>query len=218
MHLDLIDKHYVFFVHQGQRGEIVLIVTNPLACSIEIFCADDVQLTIRVILLLSPVADIKLSIIICGNRSIVSILGLCALVGSQTIQLKTSQIHCGKNTQSRLIVKSIVTDNASFMYDGMIRIQKDASQTYALQNNKNILLSSMAKVISIPNIEVLNYDVQCYHGAAISKFDQEQIQYMQSRCLPAPMIKQLLVQAFFAEVLDMYEKKEFILSTIYEKI
>jgi len=103
-------------------------------------------------------------------------------------------------------------------YDGTIRIEENACGTYALQNNKNILLSSTAAAISIPNIEVLNHDVQCYHGAAVGKFDTEQMQYMQSRGLGDVIIERLLIQTLFDEVLREYEKRELILQKVYEKI
>jgi Fe-S cluster assembly scaffold protein SufB len=154
----------------------------------------------------------------CGNDTNVTILGMSALHEEQSVMIKSSQIHCGKRCRSKLVLQGLITGSAQLKYDGTIRIEKDAYATYALQNNKNILLSSTAGAISIPNIEVLHHDVQCYHGAAIGRFDTTQMHYMQSRGLDSMIIGQLLVNALFADVLQGYEKSELILQKVYEKI
>ena len=79
-------------------------------------------------------------------------------------------------------------------------------------------MSDTSCAISIPNIEVLNHDVQCYHGAAVGKFDNLQMQYMQSRGLGESMIQHLLIQALFQEVLQGYKNRELILQNVYENI
>jgi Fe-S cluster assembly protein SufD len=155
---------------------------------------------------------------ICGNNANVTIMAMCALHADQSVMIKTRQIHCGKGCRSKLLLQGLISDRAHLTYDGTIRIEKNASGTYALQNNKNILLSSTASAVSIPNIEVLNHDVQCYHGAAIGRFDITHIYYMQTRGLDECMVRQLLVRALFGDVLKGYEKKDLILQTVYEKI
>lgn len=193
-------------------------VTQSVTAEITFFCADHIDLTVRLIILFPQAVEISVSVMMCGDHSKIEILGLCALAQEQSVKIKTDQIHCGKQSHSKLVLQGLLTGRALLTYDGTIRIEKDACGTYALQNNKNILLSSTASVISIPNIEVLNHDVQCYHGAAIGKFNIQQMHYMQSRGLDELMIKQLLVQELFAQVLQGYEKREFILQTVYEKI
>jgi SUF system FeS cluster assembly, SufBD len=217
LHLDLIDG-YNFVMPKNHSAEINLFVTESVTTEINFFCGDYVDLTVRLIILFPRIADINISVTICGNNSKVTILSLCALAQQQSVIIKTKQVHCGKNSQSKLLLQGLISDQGRLTYDGIIRIEKDACATYALQNNKNILLSSKATAISIPNIEVLNHDVQCYHGAAIGKFDRQQMQYMQCRGLSELIIKQLLVQELFEQVLQGYEKREFILKTVYEKI
>jgi Fe-S cluster assembly protein SufD len=217
LHVDLIGNHN-FIIPKKYNGVVNLFVTESVTAEINFFCADAIDLTIRLIVLFPETADITLSVMVCGDHSKIAILGICALSQQQAVIIKTTQIHCGKQSQSTLVLQGLITDHARLTYDGTIRIEKDACGTYALQNNKNILLSSTAAAISIPNIEVLNHDVQCYHGAAVGKFNMQQMQYMQSRGLGKLMIQQLLVQELFAQVLQGYEKREFILQTVYKKI
>lgn len=154
----------------------------------------------------------------CGQLSKVTVLGMCFLAENQSVRLQTCQLHCGEKTESRFVLQGLITGFGSLDYNGLIRIEENAFDTYALQNNKNILLSPTASVISIPNIEVLNNNVQCYHGSAVGRFALAQIEYMQSRGLDIFLVQSLLIKSLFAEILQGYEKKEFILQKIYEKI
>ena len=217
LHLDLVESCN-FIIPTGQQGTINLWITQDVTAEIIIYCADTTDLTVRLILLFPLRADITVSVVMCGDHSKIAVLALCALAQQQSVKIKTHQIHCGKHSQSQLILQGLITDRAQLTYDGMIRIEQDACGTYALQNNKNILLSSTASAISIPNIEVLNHDVQCYHGAAIGKFDLQHMYYMQCRGLSTLQIKQLLVQELFAQILQGYEKRDFILQKVYENI
>lgn len=211
-------QDYIFFLPDHHTGIVTLQVTQSVIAKVSIYCASYVDLTVRLIMMNAQMTDINLSVMLCGNNSRVTVLGLCALNEQQSVVFKTHQIHCGKNSQSSLVLQGLLTGQARLQYDGTIRIEKDACGTYALQNNKNILLSDTAHAVSIPNIEVLNHDVQCYHGAAVGKFDDLQMQYMQSRGLNRAMIQQLLVQAFCQPVLQGYEKKDVVLQNVYKKL
>jgi len=197
---------------------VTLLISESIVTSINFYCYDNIDLTIRLIILFPDQAKININIFLCGVNSRVAILGMYALSGKQNLIINTRKIHCGKNCSSTLIMQGLVSGHAQSRYEGTICIQKNACGTYALQNNKNILLSDTSAAISIPNIEVLNHDVQCYHGAAVGKFDTEQMQYMQSRGLGDVIIERLLIQTLFDEVLREYEKRELILQKVYEKI
>ena len=213
-----LNQDYSFIVPDHHTGIISLQVAVSCVSQIKIYCASFVDLTVRLLMIEGHHVNINVSIIICGTKSNVKVLGLSVLHDQQSLIIQTQQIHCGKNSQSSLVLQGLLTGKSQLRYDGMIRIESDASQTYALQNNQNILLSDTAHAVSIPNIEVLNHDVQCYHGAAIGRFDRLQMQYMQSRGLDQQIIKRLLVAAFCQPVLQGYRKKDVVLQTIYEKI
>ena len=44
--------------------------------------------------------------------------------------------------------------------------------------------------------------LRCSHGATVGPVDREQIFYLQSRGIPADEAERMLVEAFFAEVLE----------------
>ena len=61
--------------------------------------------------------------------------------GDESFSLSLNQLHRKPQTMSHLTALSILDGAARFSYDGLIRIEKGATQTDASQNNKNILLS-----------------------------------------------------------------------------
>lgn len=214
----LVDGDVYFVAKNIELSTMTFIVSQPIKTAIYIHCYDNINLTIRFIILFPDYAEIKIETFLCGDNSSVTILGMSALTDSQNVSIESKQIHCGKNSSSKLVLQGLVAGKSRVLYEGTIRIEEQASGTYALQHNKNILLSNTSTAISIPNIEVLNHDVQCYHGAAVGKFDVHQMQYMQSRGLDDAMIEQLLIQALFQEPLQGYENRELILQSVYKKI
>ena len=214
----LITDYVCFIAHDFVQASISLVISQPIQTHIYFDCRSSVDLKVRLIILFPDQADIVINTFLCGNDSSVSIVGLYALAECQNLTIKTRQTHCGKNCTSRLVMQGIISGQARVCYEGTIRIEEKASGTYALQNNKNILLSDRSSAISIPNIEVLNHDVQCYHGAAVGGFDTTQIQYMQSRGLEDRAIQELLIRALFQEPLQGYKNRELILQSVYEKI
>lgn len=212
------ESSYCFIAPQGITATMTLLITTSIASNIHIQCGDNSNVTVRFIMLFPNTADITVHTYVCADNAQVTILGMYAITDQQSVSLRSKQIHCGKNSTSKFIIQGLVAQQAKFLYDGTIRIEESGSGTYAIQHNKNILLSHTSSAISIPNIEVLNHDVQCYHGAAVGKFDKHQIQYMQSRGLDDAIIQQLLIEALFQEPLQGYENKELILQRVYEKI
>jgi len=45
-------------------------------------------------------------------------------------------------------------------------------------------------------------EVRCTHGATVSRIDEEQIFYMRTRGVPRKVAERLLIEGFFAEILD----------------
>lgn len=110
--------------------------------------------------------------------------------------LHTLQQHAAPSTTSDLLVKTVLTGNASFNFHGMIQIEQSAQRSNAYQRNENILLSPAAKVESKPELEILANDVRCTHGATMGKLDEMTLFYIQSRGLPRKEAESLALRGF----------------------
>ena len=131
-----------------------------------------------------------------GSHAKASIKVTCFGFDQKVFKFKTVQDHQAEHAKSNVIIKSVLEDQAKLFSHSLIHVHDKAHHSVADQVNKNILLSSQARAVSIPTLEVLAHDVRCKHGAAISKLDDEQIFYAQSRGIDAAKTKQMLIEAF----------------------
>lgn len=104
---------------------------------------------------------------------------------------------------SRQLHKCIVDDRAHAVFNGKVFVPKAAQLTDAGQLNRNLLLSSKARVDAKPQLEIVADNVKCAHGATVSQLDAEEIFYLQSRGLDKASASDLLVRAFATEMLEM---------------
>ena len=124
---------------------------------------------------------------------------------TQHLDYDTFQEHMAPNTTSDFAFKGALRDEASTVWRGMIRVEKDAQKTNAYQENRNLLLSKAAHADSIPGLEILANDVRCTHGATLGQVDREQLFYLMARGLPREEAERLIVRGFFQDVLDRIE-------------
>lgn len=120
----------------------------------------------------------------------------------QHFHLHTLQRHLKDHTTSDLLIKGCLKDKARSIYQGLIQVSEGAQRTDAYQANRNLLLSDQARADSIPGLEILANDVRCTHGATVGHVDPEQMYYLMSRGLPEAEAQRLIVEGFFAPVLD----------------
>ena len=76
----------------------------------------------------------------------------CHYLGDEqsAFRINTVQTHEASNTTSKLIVKSVLEDNATFTNNSKIVVEKDLQHVTCEQLNKNLMLSESAQVISSP--------------------------------------------------------------------
>jgi Fe-S cluster assembly protein SufD len=120
----------------------------------------------------------------------------------QHFHLHTLQRHLQEHGTSDLLIKGCLKDRARSIYQGLIQVSEGAQRTDAYQANRNLLLSDAARADSIPGLEILANDVRCTHGATIGHVDEEQMYYLMARGLPRVEAQRLIVEGFFAPVLD----------------
>jgi Fe-S cluster assembly protein SufD len=125
--------------------------------------------------------------------------------GEQHLDYDTFQEHIAPNTTSDFAFKGALRDDASVVWRGMIKVEKDAQRTNAYQENRNLLLSERAHADSIPGLEIEANDVRCTHGATVGQVDREQLFYLMARGLSRGEAERLIVRGFFTDLLDRIE-------------
>lgn len=122
--------------------------------------------------------------------------------GRQHLDYDTQQNHMAPHTTSDLLYKGALKEKARSVWQGMIKVFPDAQKTDGYQANRNLILEKTARADSIPGLEIEADDVRCTHGATVSQLDPDEVFYIQSRGLPYKETQRLIVQGFFAPVID----------------
>lgn len=146
--------------------------------------------------------DMEVKVNITGSNCEVQILGVILSNAEQVIKLSTIQEHINPESQSDLLIKSVLFGEAKFFYNGLIRIGEKAQKSNAYQKNQNILMGKNSWADSRPELEILANDVRCTHGATVGKIDKESIYYLQTRGINKKQATKLILSGFFTDVLE----------------
>ncbi len=136
------------------------------------------------------------SMFLNGRNAAAAIGGLSLGYGRAQHVFDSLQQHQTTHSTSDLEYRTITADQARMIYHGMIHIAKGGKGSNAYQKNANILLSSMARAYSTPNLEIEANDVRCTHGSTSGPLDQNSLFYLQSRGLNEKASRELLLQGF----------------------
>jgi Fe-S cluster assembly protein SufD len=142
------------------------------------------------------VAKLDLGGILAGAGARSELVGVTLPDRRQHLDHHTVHQHTSGNTWSNIDFKAAVAGRARSAYTGLLRIEADAPNSEAYQENRNLLLSERARADTIPELEILTDEVSCSHGATVAPVDREQLFYLQTRGLPADTALRLVVRGF----------------------
>ena len=101
--------------------------------------------------------------------------------GTQHLDYDTFQEHIAPDCESDFAFKGALRDEATAVWRGMIRVEKDAQKTNAYQECRNLMLSPTTHAVPIPGLEILANDVRCTHAATVGRVNREDMFYLMSR-------------------------------------
>jgi Fe-S cluster assembly protein SufD len=139
-----------------------------------------------------------------GSGAMSDVLGIILGAHGERFNFNTIQEHNAPDTRSNINYRVAVKDDASSVYQGIIRVDKTAQRTDAYQSNKNLILGGAATADSVPKLEILANDVKCSHGATVGPVDKEQLFYLNSRGLTPTEAEELVVLGFFKQVIEAF--------------
>ena len=128
--------------------------------------------------------------------------GLFVVSGKQHVDHHTLIDHAKPHCNSHQLYKGVLSGESRGVFNGKIIVRRDAQKTDAIQNNKNLLLSTKAEINTKPQLEIDANDVRCTHGATIGQLNEDALFYLRTRGIPEAQARNLLVYAFAADLLD----------------
>lgn len=137
-----------------------------------------------------------------GERAECDLAGLYLAGEGQLSDVHLDVDHRLPHCTSRENFKGILYGKGRAVFDGRVVVAPDAQGSDAAMNNRNLLLSEGAEVDTKPQLEINADDVKCSHGTTVGQIDPEQLFYLRSRGLGAPLARRLVCLGFAGEVLD----------------
>ncbi len=211
-------QHYSTFAGLVTPFEIINLSKNSNLEIIKIY--DDIINTYNISLTLSTVkekANLKSFALIKGSAftrsemhtllegedAKANINGIYLSSGNQHHDFTSCVYHNVPNCKSSQIVKGVLGEESTAVFQGKVRVEKLAQKTEAKQMSRAIMLSDKAISNSKPELEIYADDVICGHGATVGELDEDQIFYLSSRGISRQKARVILIDAFLNEMISL---------------
>lgn len=145
-----------------------------------------------------------------GENADFQLRGVNMLSGSSHTDVTMVLDHLGYATTSEEIVRNVVTGKAKGVFQGQIKVAREAQKTDARMACNTLLLSDDGEFSAKPELEIFADDVACGHGATVTEIDAGHLFYLMARGIPEKEARRLLVKAFLAEVVEDLDDEELV--------
>ena len=135
------------------------------------------------------------------GQAVTTLRGLQVVDGRQIADTHSHVRFNGPEGQLDQLHKVVAAGQGRSVFNGAVRVPREAQRTNAAQLSRSLLLSDRARIDTKPELEIVADDVKCAHGATVSSLQTDELFYLQSRGIGADQAAQLLQRAFCEEVL-----------------
>ena len=137
-----------------------------------------------------------------GDDAKAKLHGVSLLQGHEHADTTLDVVHRGLGCEGREHFRYILDDAATGVFQGRIRVEKQAQKTDGKMMSRALLLSDDVAMHNKPELEIFADDVVCGHGATVGSLNADQLFYLRARGLDRRAAEALLLEAFAAELAD----------------
>ncbi len=137
--------------------------------------------------------------ILKGDNSTGTCISIAVASHNQIQDTGARMIHLGKNTNSKIISKSIARGGGNATYRGDVKIKEDATNSYSMIKCDTLILDKDSISDTIPTNIVSNNTSTIEHEATVSKINDASIFYLESKGIPKETCEELIVLGFLEE-------------------
>ncbi|MBP6921626.1 Fe-S cluster assembly protein SufB [Candidatus Gracilibacteria bacterium] len=138
--------------------------------------------------------------ILQGRKSSCDHLGVAFANAGQNVDGGAKVIHIGEDTSSNVIMKSLSKGGGLSTYRGLLDIQPGAHNAVSRIDCDALILDSLSKNDTIPDIRVRNASSICAHEASAGRISPEQLYYLQSRGIGEAEAKAMIINGFISPI------------------
>lgn len=113
--------------------------------------------------------------------------------------------HQAVNTRADVLVKAVYQNKSKGDFAGLIKVKKSSQHANSFYKNEILLLDS-AQAISMPCLEISANQAKASHSSYISRLNQEQLFYLQSRGLSYQQARREIIAGFMVPALNRLPK------------
>lgn len=136
-----------------------------------------------------------------AGRAVTRLRGLQRVDGHQIADTHSQVLFNGPEGRLDQLHKVVADGDGRSVFNGAVRVPRQAQRTDAAQLSRSLLLADRARVDTKPELEIVADDVRCAHGATISRLRQDELFYLRSRGIDADLASRLLLRGYCDEVL-----------------
>ena len=140
------------------------------------------------------------AVLALGNQAHCTLNGAYLAADKQHLDNTVRVDHRAPLGTSRLTFKGVLTGASRGVYQGKIKVDKDAQKTDSQQMSRVLLLDPKAWADTKPELEIYADDVKCGHGATIGELSADALFYLTARGIDRDVARGLLIGAFVTEV------------------
>ncbi|QQR84252.1 Fe-S cluster assembly protein SufB [Candidatus Peregrinibacteria bacterium] len=134
--------------------------------------------------------------ILKGDGSHADHLGIAFANADQIQDTGAKVFHIGKNTSSKVVMKSISKAGGKSVYRGDLKISKQASDAISSVECDALILDPISISDTIPNIKVDNHSATISHEATVGRINEDDLFYLTSRGIPMEQAQAMIVNGF----------------------
>ena len=141
-----------------------------------------------------------------GDRASGTCISISLANLTQKQDTGAKMIHLGKNTTSNIIAKSIASNGGNATYRGVVKIDKQATDSTSLIKCDTLILDEESKSDTYPLNICNNKTSSIEHEATVLKIDEAKLFYLMSRGINKERATELIILGFierFKEELPM---------------
>lgn len=133
-----------------------------------------------------------------GSSSDAAVVSIGA--GKQRMSLTTQAKHFGLNSDSNMVTRAVMKEEATAIINGITKIEKGATKANGVQTEKVLMLSPKARGDANPILLIDEDDVTAGHAASVGQVNPEQVYYLMSRGVTKAEAERLIIYGFLAPV------------------
>ncbi|MED4603861.1 Fe-S cluster assembly protein SufD [Paenibacillus validus] len=138
--------------------------------------------------------------ILKGNGSNSDAKVICVGTNDQKLNVTTRAVHFGKSSDSNMITRAVMRDEATAIINGITKIEHGATKANGEQTEKVLMLSPKSRGDANPILLIDEDDVTAGHAASVGQVNPEQVYYLMSRGISREEAQRLIIYGFLDPV------------------